>query len=883
MNDVAPTVRHAAGKWKIFLLRRLQSDGAGRYLQVFIISSLVLTSYGLLRPPEAQLTLEMSSSVRSSAQVFYNVGHSFNEADSKTRDVYSESLTSFQKLQFALPSGIVSAFRFDPLMTEGTVRVRNVKIVGPLGTILRIPASNILAYNQIDGLIRKGPEVTVSTTKGSNDSGVWFRLGNPVDLTSKYEIKQLFVLNFLLLVFLLGIFLSADLLVRPFQAGRSLLEYWRNKTEPIAKKLSIPGFIQFNSYAIWFYALIVLIAFLFVTLDINGSSADYYKVQFGLGHAEDPLFGTPKKIRGDEWVFETPAILNEALRLKPFSFNHAPMGDDSIALVANVPVRHISTLFRPQFWAFFLLPVTYAFSVYWQCKGLILILGVFTWLLLFTRSTMWAIAGSLWYFFSPFIQWDYSWQSCIPEMVGLICFSMVFWAFLSVGRNVLALTACGIAAATCSIDFAMCGYAPHMIPLIWVAVPFLISWCIAHRTVIFRREQAFTRILVLAGTALLIAVIGLSVFGDVRHAIIELGNTQYPGKRIASGGGLPLQGLTSHFFNWAETEDHYVPLLANICEASGFLWLAPVTLFAVSKVQLDRSGKSIFASLWLSFMFFLVWLVFPVPARIGTPFGMQLAFFNRSLPALGLVNVAIVALCLGSKQRLGRVFSRFELFFLSLGVFLSALVILLLTNQALSSFFTLQEVLLTTGFLTLLTVLILGRRRVAVALILVVSQAALFGAVNPIGRGLGVITSSHLFQFIQSNKQYLNGKWVVFSGDVAPSGFLIAAGCDVYTGLRVLPDVHHFPAFLRRGMRPEAFDRAGYLLANAVDLGTKSSFESPVFYASRLNVNPSDPLLKELDVHFVAYDHEPSPSTSTGLIPIARGPIDHLWLYRIPY
>ncbi len=84
-------------------------------------------------------------------------------------------------------------------------------------------------------------------------------------------------------------------------------------------------------------------------------------------------------------------------------------------------------------------------------------------------------------------------------------------------------------------------------------------------------------------------------------------------------------------------------------------------------------------------------------------------------------------------------------------------------------------------------------------------------------------------------------------------------------------------------MRLEAFDRAGYLLASPVSPETKSSFESPVFYASRLNINPADPLLKELGIHFVAFDKEPSLATSTGLVPIAAGPIDHLWLYRIPY
>ena len=863
-------------------LRRAHLNRIPKFVKTFLIGSLLIVGYVPFRPSHARLTLEISSSVSSSAELFYDVGRSFNEADAQTLPVYSESLTSFQTLQFDLPSGYIYAIRFDPLTRAGKVRIRNITIAGILGTVLRIPPSSVSAYNQIQDLTKQQAEVNVSTTPDSNDSSLLFKLDHPINLTFRHEMKVALVLDALLFAVLVAAFLSADSWLRLLEIVKPRIERLARTAVPIAKKLSVPGFIQFDHYAIWFYALIGLIGLLFGIAGLNGSSAGYYKIGFGLGQSSTPLAGSAKKIRNDEWVFETPAILNEALRPQPFSFNQSPMGDDSVTLIANVPVRHTSTLFRPQFWPFFLFTPTYAFSFYWQAKGLLLILGVFTWLLLITQSTMWAAAGSLWYFFSPFVQWDYSWESCIPEAVGLLCFSMVFWSFLTVGRRSFALTICAIAAATCSIDFAMCGYPPHVVPLVWVAVPFFVSWCIAHRTMIFRREQAFLRISIIAAAALLVAFVGLIVFLDVRHAITELSDTVYPGKRRVGGGGFPLQALTSHFFNWAESEDHCLPLLANICEASGFLWLAPVTLFLIGKIELDRTRRFLLSSLWLSCIGFLVWMIFPVPAGIGTVFGMQLVFFNRSVPALGLVNVAIVALCVSARRRFETASDGFELTYLSGGVFLSALAMLILTNQSLSSYFTLREVLITTVFLTTVVVLILTFNRIAVASILVISQAALFGTVNPIQRGLGVVTDSQLFTFMQRNKQYRTGKWIVFSGEVAPSGFLIAVGCDVYTGLRLLPDVKHFPVFLARGMKLEAFDRAGYLLATAINPETKISFESPVSYAARLNVNPADPLLKELGIRFVAFDRQPVSGTSTGLVPIGSGPIDHLWLYKIP-
>src|SRR5579875_409690 len=130
----------------------------------------------------------------------------------------------------------------------------------------------------------------------------------------------------------------------------------------VANKWSDPDFIHFDSGALWFYAA-CLFCFLVGTLaDLNGSSIGIYGSTYHLGAKETAIIGAPREVRIDEWVYETPAILNQALKSHSFRVRHSATGDHRTALIANLPVLDFTTLFRPQFWSFFVLPLDYAFA-----------------------------------------------------------------------------------------------------------------------------------------------------------------------------------------------------------------------------------------------------------------------------------------------------------------------------------------------------------------------------------------------------------------------------------------------------------------------------------------------------------------------------------------
>src|SRR4051794_14249682 len=144
-------------------------------------------------------------------------------------------------------------------------------------------------------------------------------------------------------------------------------------------------------------------------LGLHGSSLNMYALYYP--SVNTPLIGTPKGIRSDEWITHSPAILNQVFRQDLLSADNSAVGPGGASLLYNVPANFLVMAFRPQFWSFFILPPEQAFSVYWQFKTLLLLAGLFSIILLVTEQACISAVLALFFYFSPHIQWQFSWPS----------------------------------------------------------------------------------------------------------------------------------------------------------------------------------------------------------------------------------------------------------------------------------------------------------------------------------------------------------------------------------------------------------------------------------------------------------------------------------------
>lgn len=851
----------------------------------FAVCSLTLTAGFFTRRPGTRLTLEMSSEVASTAQLFYDLGPGYRESESRTQEVRAGAADQFTKLVFDLPDGF-RRLRFDPLTTAGRFAIRKVELRSP-GGVLWIEKQAIQPLHQIESRREQGDTVVFSTTPGAEDPSL--SLGGELEPALKrLKWRRALRLSMMAIAALAaGMSVCLWLYYRSRAGGivRRAVLNMHARVGGMARRMSVPGFIRFDAPAMWIY-FVCMCAFLLGGLaNLNGSSAGVFSSVYGHGTPEGAWLGAPRPIRSDEWAYVTPNILNQSLRTARFEARKTDLGDHFVGLSGNIPVRHISTLFRPQFWPFFLLRVDYAFAFNWQFKALILFTGVFTWLLQITRSTTWAAAGAIWFYFSPFTQWSYSWPSALPEMIGSLCFAMVLACFLLVGRNGVALALGAAGLALCSINFAMCAYLPHLVPLFWLGAFFVTGWCYAHWRQILVRRGAGKRLAALMGAAVAIGGVGALVYSDLHIAITALANTVYPGKRVYAGGMYSPYELASHFLAWGERENRFPPLLGNICEGSGFLWLAPATLLCIGRMRARRTQRIYLLALWTAACFLLAWLLLPLPASWGSLFQLQETVGSRMLPVLGLLNVAIVSVCVAAlRRRTHRQGSR-RWWRLAAGVIVASAAMLLLlrsTNARLGFFFGRTEVLGAALMAGLLIALLAGGRKTAFGLLLVLPQVILFSAVNPVVGGMPVFLSSDLFAFVRNHPAVRQGKWMVFSSSVVSSGFVAASGCDVYTGTRYLPDVDHFGLFAAHHYDIGRLNRGGYLTAHLRRPEELQRIELPDPSVIQWDVRPGDAIVRELGINYVAFDQPLAPAGTFDMIPLAAHAVDGFWLYRLP-
>jgi len=159
------------------------------------------------------LRVSLQSSVESQAQLFYDKGQSFNEIDS--RMAYVGPDRQYQECLFPLPRSVnIYAFRFDPLMRSGTMRIREMAIVNGLGhCLLAIDPRLWHPAHQIREFNLQNNEVIVVTEKDANDPQLTLGLSSPLVLNWSRSFMTGAFLGRVLLECLIVVILTASVLI----------------------------------------------------------------------------------------------------------------------------------------------------------------------------------------------------------------------------------------------------------------------------------------------------------------------------------------------------------------------------------------------------------------------------------------------------------------------------------------------------------------------------------------------------------------------------------------------------------------------------------------------------------------------------------------------
>ena len=658
---------------------------------------------------------------------------------------------------------------------------------------------------------------------------------------------------------------------------------------PVASR--VPGALPpLSPPARWVFIVLASLFVLAVAFRLNGSSCGMYRNQHwhDIRTADSPsglLLSAPKLNRADEWQVWTPAILSQA-RQQPVAFptTNPALGPGHTPLLMSLPVRHYTTILRPQFWGYFFLPLDAAFSWHWQCKVFGLFAGMF---LLFWTLTDGRLGPSLFgaamVEFSPFVQWWFSSPSMLPEMLASWAVAVVA-AMSLLGPQRPPWRLCSLAALFVGgTNFFLCCYVGFEMPLLFLGVFLLAGYACQQRL------RPWPGVGWLAGAACLIAAWLTPWFLACLPELRTVAHTVYPGQRVCTGGHLSLLWYFSAFYDFALTDFNCPPALGNVCEAANFypLWLLPVGLGAWSCCRVLRRrprilpawlaarGVPVAAGAYLAGMTLFCFVPFP-------RWFCDLTLLTHSQEARCTVGIGLAGMCLlvlSLCRRHHRPFSIVTA--VAAGAWaLAVLSFLLWERSSLGSLQSPARLLgawaIAAGFGAAYLFAPASWFQGVTASVFCLTMAT----VNPLCAGLPELLASPALARVQ---RWIAADpaaaWVTYDS-LFGSELIRACGAHIITGERTIPDFSILRALDPAGRDDSSYNRYSSLIFSPDNTRPEPVVELYNMVYCKVRITPAQMAGRFPAVRFVAVPHPLPLLEAVGFRLIDSIPADRLWLYH---
>jgi len=567
-------------------------------------------------------------------------------------------------------------------------------------------------------------------------------------------------------------------------------EVAKRELDRIGKAISREDLIIFDHRSLLLLIVVIIAGVAATGLRLHLSSVACWDQVIGGNRTpllQSVLLGTPKGVRADEWLVQTPMIMSQIAN--GFPAENANFGSGkSMLLIPLIPVRHYSTLFKPQSWPFFFLDAEFAYSAYWNSRTVGLIVIAFLLIMLLTRSRFWiSAAGSLWINFSSYMEWRQ-----LPEYVIFPGIMVLATAYLALTRSRWVILCCAFAAAWATIGLIMLIYPAYQVVIGYLVVFVVAGVLLERRTAPSLTVNLGWKVSAALGAAVVVGLVVVAFYWDVQETVRILAATEYPGGRIRrlNGGDVSLIHQFSGFFDIFFTENRFPHL--NVCESVSFIPLYPVILlFAVTRWV--RTGRKCWIELAL-LAYCLLWTIY---MSLGLPrFITEATLIGKTYgtrPFIGLT-VATVLLCTVSLTSGTLSTRRSRGFFAGAFLFSATAMVGLGTywSRHEGQFLTRYEIALAAllfGFV--LASLVAGRTR-SFSLSVLAAAIVAGGTVNPLAQGLSPLYDKDLArEILPLRKADPDGLWLAF-GDNYGAAFLKAQGLRVLNGVQYAPDLKKF-------------------------------------------------------------------------------------------
>lgn len=531
---------------------------------------------------------------------------------------------------------------------------------------------------------------------------------------------------------------------------------------------------------------IVLFVFL-VSFKINGSSVSIYNgaIQGDIIIEEgNPVFGSARTIRGDEWAVSTPIMLSQDLEINNYGeINHSLMASEfNTTFYMGLPSWSLSTLTNPARIGFLILPRDNAFSFYWYFYQFLLFFASFELIMILTeKKKILSLFGAILITFSPVTQWWNSYQIIAFGELAMI-FLYHFLKNENVKKKVLFAVGVGYSGAC---------YIMSLYPAWIVTYAYFFLAIVIWMFYVFNTKNHFKDYMLLFGiviTTILILIVPSFIQGYESFQLVT--STEYPGGRLEVGG----YGFSKMFrfgtnFLTALKEPN------NACEMAQFICFYPLPMILsfiqiVSNIKKKRKDLllmllvivSVFLNLW-NFVEFPEWL-----AKLTL---LSMSTVDRASVVLGFVNTILIIKLISDYQAEGK--SNLVKHILSLILSLIYVVVTIyFCHQMYPEYMTIKKSLFVAILLGILTYLLVMNNRKTNTLFIGLMLCVTFFSgviVNPVNIGLYSIYEKPVAKKIQEiTKNDPWAKWITVDSPYYLPNYALANGARMINSTNYYPN-----------------------------------------------------------------------------------------------
>jgi hypothetical protein len=562
-------------------------------------------------------------------------------------------------------------------------------------------------------------------------------------------------------------------------------------------------------------------------LKIHGSSVGMFNEHlYGENYKDSSLlFGRPRAIRSDEWLSNTPMTVSQSYNNFPVVNKDVGPGDNAghdMTVVKDFPTKSWESIFKPQNWGFFVVPIENAFAYRWLILSFLLIISVYFFVLeLFPgrRDLAILLAGVL--YFTPFLHWWYLYTSFGSVFYTL--FALIFLMRLHKSKSHKAKIAWASGITFVGVGLALILYPPFQLSAALAGAFFYVGWVLHH----FNLRKKVDRLRLIKdlsyiGVALAIAVAFLYAYYTQHKEVIRaIMDSEHPGARRVFSGDRNWAYFVHEFSSQLQYRLQFpragLTYYANQSESANFILFAPflmVPSWYIIFKDWRKKLKPDYPIILLNVLLVLLLVRQHIPHTdiLFKPFALNRVPNYRLLLGIGVGQFLLLVSYY--RRNISDIFkSKYEQGFLALvalSAFGSFLWTGMYTAKHYSKFISNRwEVILAALVMSGIVYMIIRGWRLGL-LALVVFSAFSVVIINPVYRGLGPLLTTPVAKEIQrvSDRTDL---WAVME-DIRFENVALSSGRPSMTALYSYPRKDLWKPLDRDGVNQTIYNRSAHVV-----------------------------------------------------------------------